>query len=183
MSREVSNLVTDVREAPPLLTPRIRAIFDEAAERANEKSKAEFGESIYARGLRDWAEHKGLDAPPAYWPCGFTRVGDAASRADGAKHLWQPFDWQGRPIGKPWQFKRPPDDVEPGLNLWGDMLTDDGRVGFELSEELDPSASWRREYFYTVGEVLDETIDPRGYAAILMRLPRGVTYRKRRAAP
>jgi hypothetical protein len=161
---EVSNLVT-----PPLLTPRIRAIFDKAAELANEKSKAELGESIYARGLRDWARSKGLDAPPDRWPCGFTRIADDPLS-------WQPFDWNGRRIGgEPWRFERPPDDVEPGLNLWGDVLDNDGIVGFELSEELDPGAWWRKEYFYTMGEVLDETVDPIRYTAVLMRLPRGPT--------
>ena len=39
MSKETRNLVTDVREATPLLTPHFRAIVDKAATLANEKSK------------------------------------------------------------------------------------------------------------------------------------------------
>jgi hypothetical protein len=159
---EASNLVT-------LLTPRFRAIYYRAVERANEKSKAEFGESIYARGLRDWAQSKGLDAPPERWPCGFTRVGDAG--ADGATHSWRPLDWNLRPIGEPWQFKfDPADDGDLVFNVWGDISDD--CVWFDFSDPAQRAISLK-EYFENLGAVLDATVDPQRYAAILMRLPRG----------
>jgi hypothetical protein len=155
---EASNLVTP-------LTPRLRAIFDKAAELANEKSKAEFGESIYARGLRGWAQSKGLDTPPDRWPRGFTRV--ASTWRDDVEHLWQPFDWDLRPIGQ-LQFKCDiADDADLVFNAWGDVYDDCVRL-----DDTDNLAVSLNDYFGDLGAVLDATVDPQRYAAILMRLPR-----------
>jgi hypothetical protein len=58
------------------------------------------------------------------------------------------------------RFKRALDGFEVVFNVWGDVIDDDDRVGFEMSKKLDPNAVWREEYFYSTGEVLDETVDP-----------------------
>jgi hypothetical protein len=162
------SFVTD-RPAKPsrsfaALTPRVHAIFDETIARANEKHKAKFGESIYAPGLRDWAQSLGRVGPPPCWPCGFVRVpGDPLS--------WQPFDWTWKLIGEPWHFKRPLDEGDLCFNVWGDA-GDDDCVRFD-DEKFEPGASWRKEYFYSLGEVLDETVDPLGYSTVLARLLEG----------
>jgi hypothetical protein len=122
--------------------PLIRAIRNEAIARANANSKAEFGESIWARALRDWAASKGLDLPPERWPCELRRVGSN-------RLLWQLLDWAERPIGEPWRFKRAP--------------TDCFALDFSKDDPID--------YFGSLGAVLDATVDPQRYAAILMRLP------------
>jgi hypothetical protein len=81
----------------------------------------------------------------------------------------------GRLIGGAWRFKRALDAGDLCFNVWGDAIDDDERVGFELSKKVDPGATWREAYFYNMGEVFDETVDPLRYAAILMRSPPGPT--------
>jgi hypothetical protein len=164
--REVSILKTAETTANSLVT-RFRAIMDAAAELANEKSKDELGESIWERGLRGWARSKRLKNPPEQWPRWLSRV----DNVDGAKHVWQPCNWQGRPIGEPWQFKCDLWDLGPTYfgGPWG--MSDDDRFWFEDDDEPDSL----QDYFGRLGAVLDATVDPQRYLAILFRLPRGPT--------
>jgi hypothetical protein len=148
-------------------------MYDQLAQLANEASKAKFGESIYASGLRDWAKHKELDGPPPSWPRGFACVSDD-------RLSWQPFDWHGNSIGEPWQFKCDiADDADLVFNVWGDVYDDRVYLDF-CDDDPDQKIATLKEYFENMGWVLDATVDPQRYGAILMRLPRQRPPRGRR---
>ncbi|SRR5258708_37126611 len=168
-------LVTDVREAP--LTPRIRAIIDEAIKLADAESRAESGQSLATRALLQFVEQERIQVYSLHfpetirpfrrrWPHCFRRV-------KGAPHLWQPYNGYGEPIGPPWQFKT--------LDL---LLLPAGTwqyAGEDVCYLYDDRGT-DKSYWQRLGRVIDETGDPTRTVRSLL-WPRHVRRRPRPVRP